>query len=211
MEFIYKMNDGSIIKLESYDLLNHIVYGFNFGYNIYKKALLIENGKKKSITIRLKENNDLLYFIHNREIKYVRDFEYIKLEDLIKMNKTGVKISYDLFVTTLYKELNRIAFMKNIRVPSSRAEFFGHIMLTYGKENINYKMLFTPELNGTLLAKLTPYYKEDKDLTITSTESIGSIWDDINGGLIEITSLDEALKSYEPYKQKELTKKLTKW
>lgn len=56
MEFIYKMNDGSIIKLESYDLLNHIVYGFNFGYNIYKKALLIENGKKKSITIRLKEN-----------------------------------------------------------------------------------------------------------------------------------------------------------
>ena len=52
--------------------------------------------------------------------------------------------------------------------------------------------------------------KEDKDLTITSTESIGSIWDDINGGLIEITSLDEALKSYEPYKQKELTKKLTK-
>lgn len=126
------------------------------------------------------------------------------------MNKTGVKISYDLFVTTLYKELNRIAFMKNICVPSSRAEFFGHIMLTYGKENINYKMLFTPELNGTLLAKLTPYYKEDKDLTITSTESIGSIWDDINGGLIEITSLDEALKSYEPYKQKELTKKLTK-
>ena len=71
-------------------------------------------------------------------------------------------------------------------------------------------MLFTPELNGTLLAKLTPYYKEDKDLTITSTESIGSIWNDINGGLIEITSLDEALKSYEPYKQKELTKKLTK-
>lgn len=209
MEFIYKMNDGSIIKLESYDLLKHIVYGFNFGYNIYKKATLIENGKKTSITIRLKENNDLLYFIHNREIKYVRDFEYIKLEDLIKMNKSGVKISYDLFVTTLYKELNRIAFMKNIRVPSSIVEFFGQIMLTYGKENINYKMLFTPELNGTLLAKLTPYYKEDKDLTFTSTESIGSIWDDINNGFIEIALLEEALKSYEPYKQKELTKKLT--
>lgn len=209
MEFIYKMNDGSIIKLESYDLLKYIVYGFNFGYNIYKKATLIENGKKRSITLRLKENNGILYFIHNREVKYISDFEYIKLEDLIKMNKSGIKISYDLFLTTLYKELNKVAFMKNIRVPSSSNEFFGHIMLTYGKENINYKMLFTLELNGALLAKLIPYYKEDRDLTITSTESIGSIWDDINNGFIEIASLEEALKSYEPYKQKELTKKLT--
>lgn len=209
MEFIYKMNDGSIIKLESYDLLKYIVYGFNFGYNIYKKATLIENGKKRSITLRLKENNGILYFIHNREVKYISDFEYIKLEDLIKMNKSGIKISYDLFLTTLYKELNKVAFMKNIRVPSSSNEFFGHIMLTYGKENINYKMLFTLELNGALLAKLIPYYKEDRDLTITSTESIGSIWDDINNGFIEIASLEEALKSYKPYKQKELTKKLT--
>lgn len=209
MEFIYKMNDGSIIKLESYDLLNHIVYGFNFGYNIYKKATLIKCGKKRSITLRLKENNGILYFIHDREVKYISDFEYIKLEDLIKMNKSGIKISYDLFLTTLYKELNKVAFMKNIRVPSSSNEFFGHIMLTYGKENINYKMLFTLELNGALLAKLIPYYKEDRDLTITSTESIGSIWDDINNGFIEITSLEEALKSYESYKQKELTKKLT--
>lgn len=37
MEFIYKMNDGSIIKLESYDLLNHIVYGLILVITYIKK------------------------------------------------------------------------------------------------------------------------------------------------------------------------------
>lgn len=130
----YKLNDGRHAKLFNHDLLRSDKNG-----KYYRKTAEVSMYDEKGeclyfdipIDILTDEESKKLYFEIEGEKKYISDFEYFDADELVNRFKNKEKVSFDMFVASLIKNSDKLAFIEERMVPDM---VFQGIMRSYSGE-----------------------------------------------------------------------------
>ena len=119
MKLSYKLSDGSHAKIIEYDLLSVDAKDTPY-FKDRKISVTVTNGKNwhNVITMLRKDvKTNRCYFTVRGEKIYVADYEYLEIEELAKLLGEGTLVPVDIFVPSLIKNADKVAFIEQRWVP----------------------------------------------------------------------------------------------
>lgn len=122
MRLSYKLKDCRHVKFFEHDVLSA-----DAGKNPYFKERKVEMsffdddnhriGNRRFVMLCKDLDNGHYYFVIDGQKIYVSEYEYLEIEDLISKIQNGEYVSLDIFVSSLIKNADKIAFIEQRWVP----------------------------------------------------------------------------------------------
>lgn len=117
----YELKDGRHARLFNHDLLQTDKNG-SYPRKSTEVTMYDANGEctyvEFYVDILKDQENGKLYFVIDDEKKYISDFEYLEANDLVDKIRNNEKIPAYLFIASLIKNYDKIAFIEERPVPN---------------------------------------------------------------------------------------------